>query len=304
VTRVWLDVPGEHEWNVPFDDARATGYGELLAELLGPARGGRVAWLYTPLALPLARALEPSRLVYAVMDDLAAFAKAPPGLSERQDEALAAADVVFAGGRSLLAGIASRRPVAHLFASGVDADDYAAAREAPRRAGRPSAGYVGVVDERLDLELVCGLAELLPEWEIRLIGPVIEKIDPASVPRAPNIAYTGMQPYERLPGLMGELTVGLMPFALNAATRSISPTETLEYLAAGLPVVSTRVPDVVADFGDVVALAEDAEGFAASCSEALALDRDAHARRVRPLLEVNGWDAIAERMGALVEAAR
>ena len=300
MTRVWLDVPGEYQWNVPFTDERASGYAQLVRELLGAAE--RTVWLYSPLALGLARALDRSLLVYDVMDDLAAFAKAPPELRELHRELLAEADVVFAGGRSLLAGVAAARPDAHLFPSGVEPEDYAAARRARPGSGRPVAGYVGVIDERLDLDLLAGLAEELPDWELRLVGPVVEKIDPASVPRAPNIVRTGMQPYERLPAHMRDFDVALMPFALNEATRSISPTKTLEYFAAGLPVVSTRVPDVVADYGEYVELADDAAGFAEACRTLRAGDYEAHAERVRPLLERQRWSAIAARMAEIVDA--
>jgi glycosyltransferase involved in cell wall biosynthesis len=294
VTRVWMDVHGDREWHVPFDDPRAAGFGQELAELVGPPQGRRIVWLYTPMALDLARALEPSLLVYDVMDDLAAFAKAPPELRERQRELLETADVVFTGGRSLQRGVETVRPDAHLFPSGVDAEHWASARR-PRPKTKV-AGYVGVIDERLDLELIAGLARLLPDWEIRMIGPVIEKIDIDAVPRAPNIVYLGKQEYEDLPRLLGELDVALMPFALNESTRSISPTKTLEYFAAGLPVVSTRVADVVADYGEVVELADDSEGFAAACVRALEEDTAEVAARVEPLLQERSWDTTAARM--------
>jgi glycosyltransferase involved in cell wall biosynthesis len=300
LTRVWIDVPGDREWSVPFTDPRAHGYAADLVELLGPPEG-RIVWLYTPMALHLARALEPSLLVYDVMDDLAAFAKAPPELEGLQRETLEAADIVLAGGRSLHAGIAGARPDAHLFPSGVDPEHYAVER--PPGGDRRVAGYAGVIDERLDLGLVAELAERLPDWEIRMIGPVIEKIDLDSVPRASNIAYLGSQPYERLPELMAELDVALMPFALNEATRSISPTKTLEYLAAGLPVVSTRVADVVADFGDHVELEDDAEGFAAACRRVVGEDAGARRERVAPLLRERSWDGIAGRIGEVLSRA-
>ena len=299
VTRVWLDLPGQTEWHVPFDDPRAVGFAEDVVELLGPA-DARTVWLYTPMGLELARALEPALLVYDVMDDLAAFAKAAPDMRERHEDALRSADVVFAGGRSLHRAVTALRPDAHLFPSGVEPEHFAQARPLRQPRDRPAAGYVGVIDERLDLELIGELATLLPDWQIELIGPVIEKIDRESVPRAPNLVYHGKQPYERLPELMAGLDVALMPFALNDATRSISPTKTLEYLAAGLPVVSTRVPDVVADYRGVVALEDDADGFADACREAVrgrAADREA---KVRPLLHAHHWDTIAARMQDLM----
>jgi glycosyltransferase involved in cell wall biosynthesis len=303
VTRVWLDVPGEPnvvlggEGYVYFDAPEAADYGQRLAELLGPGRD-RLVWLYSPLALDIARAVDPAMLVYDVMDDLSSFASAPPELALCQREALEVADVVFAGGRSLQRMAQTVRPDAHLFPSGVEAEHYAAARTL--RSGdrtRPVAGYVGVIDERLDRDLVAGLAAALPDWEIRMVGP-LAKLTSADLPAAPNLVYTGPEPYGRLPEVMAGFDVALMPFAVNDATRSISPTKTLEYLAAGLPVVSTRVPDVVADFGEVVDLRDDARGFAQGCRLGRAAGLDD--RLVRPLLTWHSWDGIAARMAELI----
>jgi hypothetical protein len=262
--------------------------------------------LYTPMALDFARRLDPGRLFYDVMDDLASFRNAPKGLRTRQQDLLAAADVVFTGGRSLHRTINAQRPRdCHLFASGVDVQHYAgsrAKRAARGDVGRPVAGYVGVLDERLDLELVGELAEALPDWTLRLVGPTA-KIEATSLPCAPNIEYGGMARYEELPEVMAGFDVALMPFALNQATRSISPTKTLEYLAAGLPVVSTRVPDVVADYADVVHFADDAQGFADACRIVLEDPAEDRYERVRPIEAEKSWDVIAERMDALMRAS-
>ena len=297
VTRVALEVPGRG--HVCFSDPGAASYEAMLLDLIGGSED-RVAWLYTPMALPLAQALSPDVLVYDVMDDLAAFKGASPELVLRQRQALKRADVVFTGGRSLHRSVASRRPDrTHCFPSGVDPDHYAPAVELRRPGSRRVAGYVGVIDERLDLGLVLTLAESLPDWEIRMVGPVA-KIDQADLPQAPNITYPGPAQYADLPEVMAGFDVALMPFALNEATRSISPTKTLEYLAAGLPVVSTRVPDVVSDFGEMVDLQHDGAGFAAACrrvEQHCALTR---AAKAEPLLDWHHWDTIADRMEALM----
>lgn len=297
--RVWLEVPGP-ERLAGFDDPVATEYPDMIAELLG-AGDDRTVWIYTPLALPIAAALEPRMLVYDVMDDLAAFAQASPELKAAQAEALDLADLVFTGGRSIDAGVRGRTdaPV-HLFPSGVEPEHFEGARSLRGPRSRPVAGYVGVIDERLDLELIGSLAKALPDWDIEMVGPVF-KVDPADLPQAPNVHYLGMQPYEKLPSVLGGFDVALMPFALNEATRSISPTKTLEYLAAGLPVVSTRVPDVVFSFTDVVDLCDDADAFAAACRRVLGhslADRD---RQLAPLLHERRWDTIAARMARLMD---
>jgi len=301
VRRVWLEVGGDDRL-AGFDDPAAFVYPEAVAELLGP-HPDRTVWAYTPMALPYFERLERRLLVYDVMDDLSAFAFASPAMRANQDKLLAQADLVFTGGRSIHAGVAGRTaaPV-HLFPSGVEPEHYAAARRHPRLRERPVAGYVGVIDERIDLGIVAGLAERLPGWDVEMVGPVL-KISSDDLPQAPNIRYPGMQPYERLPEIMAGFDVALMPFALNDATRSISPTKTLEYLAAGLPVVSTRVPDVVADYRGVVALEDDADGFAAACEAVVRDGRDERDRKVRPLLRLHHWDTIAARMQALMDDA-
>ncbi|MFC0682838.1 glycosyltransferase [Lysobacter korlensis] len=303
LTRVWLEI-AEQERHVGFFDEVLPDYIEQLPELVGPPGGERVVWIYTPLALEPALALQPTTLVYDVMDDLAAFKDAAPELVVRQRQALRRADVVFAGGRSLHRSVVKQGRIdAQLLPSGVATEHYSTAVSAARGTGRPTAGYVGVLDERLDLDLIAGIAERLPEWEIRMIGPVI-KIDPATLPQAPNITYWGQQPYEKLPMHMAELDVALMPFALNEATRSISPTKTLEYLASGLPVVSTRVPDVVSDFDDVVELRDDAQGFAEACKLLRGRAGSTPSDALRRIMRRNHWDRIAERMESLVFSPR
>ena len=296
VTRVWLEVPGEPGEHVGFADRRAASYFGHLAELLGVPTDARDVWLYTPMALDIALALVPRLLVYDVMDDLASFAGAPPELLLRERQALREASVVFTGGRSIHRGVEGHNPRTFLFPSGVDVEHYAPARRLrPPHRERHVAGYVGVIDERIDLGLVRDLAHALPGWEIQMVGPVT-KIKESSLPQAPNIAYLGKQPYEKLPDVMAGFDVALMPFALNAATRSISPTKTLEYLAAGLPVVSTRVPDVVSDFGAFVQLEDDGEGFARACRNVRRHDTAERDARLAPVLERYRWDWIAARM--------
>jgi hypothetical protein len=305
LTRVWLELPREADpgRHPGFDTPAAAGYGDLLAEARQAAGrpAGPDVWLYTPMALDVAQRLGAGRLVYDVMDDLASFKDAPGGLVLRQRRLLAEADVVFTGGPSLHRGVqALRQDRVHLFRSGVDTAHYASSRRLRRAHERPVAGYVGVIDERLDLDLVARLAAELPGWTVRMVGPVA-KIDPAQLPRAGNLEYPGMTAYADLPEVMAGFDVALMPFALNEATRAISPTKTLEYLAAGLPVVSTRVPDVVDDYGDVVHLADDGAGFAAACRTVLGHDLGARDRLVRPLQERQEWDAIAAAMARLID---
>jgi glycosyltransferase involved in cell wall biosynthesis len=297
VTRIWLEVPGSG--HVGFDNAGAACYADAVQRLLGPSVD-RTVWLYTPMALDMAATLRPTDLVYDVMDDLASFKGAPAELRLRHRQALRQADVVFTGGRSLYRGVLAHRPQGtHLFPSGVEPEHFAvAAGLRPQSRPTPVAGYVGVIDERVDLDLLRDVAHALPDWQIEVVGPVA-KIDPESLPDAPNLVYPGAQPYARLPQVMAGFDVALMPFALNEATRSISPTKTLEYFAAGLPVVSTRVPDVVADHGAHVELADDGPAFA----DAIRRVRRRPRAGVEAVVRRNTWDSIAGRMAALIEGA-
>ncbi len=306
IIRLWLVVP-HHERQpevLGFDAPGSESYGALLnAHLAREGRIERDVLLYTPMALDIAEELEPAVLAYDVMDDLASFKKAPQGLVLRQRRALAEADVVFAGGRSLHRSVAQhRKSTLHLFPSGVETAHYASSRTLRQARPVKVAGYVGVIDERLDLDLIRDLAASLPDWTIRVVGPVATKIDATSLPQAPNIAYPGMAPYRELPAVMAGFDVALMPFALNDATRSISPTKTLEYLAAGLPVVSTRVPDVVEEYADVVHFADDGAGFATACREVVEHSKAERDRRLRPIAQRHEWDVIAASMANLMNA--
>ncbi|CAA9214372.1 MAG: Glycosyltransferase [uncultured Acidimicrobiales bacterium] len=301
VNRAWLKVDHDGHW-IGFGDLLARDYGDRLVDLL-PPQPGRVVWLYTAAALPLAMRLDPSVLVYDVMDDLSSFKGAVPEHRLRHQAALKAADVVFTGGRSLHRGVtAFRHKDVHCFPSGVEPEHYAEASHLrPESRPRPVAGYVGVIDERIDLDLVAAIADALPDWDVEMVGPVA-KIDLATLPTRPNLRWCDARPYAELPAVMAGFDVALMPFALNEATRSISPTKTLEYLAAGLPVASTRVPDVVADYGTVVALCDDGPGFALACRSAWA-NRPVGVPPVHPVVKAQNWDRIADRMAAAVVAA-
>jgi glycosyltransferase involved in cell wall biosynthesis len=277
-----------------------------------------IAWLYTPLAVPLLRGsgFTPQAVVYDCMDELALFKGAPPMLRAREAELLQAADCVFAGGRSMYESRRGLHRNLHLFPSSIDAAHFAAAtrdatpvppdaRPEGHREGQPVLGFYGVLDERLDRDLLDKVAALRPDWSFVLVGPVA-KIDPATLPRRPNIAYPGQRPYEALPGYLKGWDICLMPFALNDATRFISPTKTLEYLAADKPVVSTSVPDVVSGYHEVVRFGDTPEAFVAACEATLAETPGERAERraqERAILAQTSWDATVARMAALIDAA-
>ena len=275
-----------------------------------------LVWLYTPMALSLIADLEPRAVVYDCMDDLASFKFAPPELIAREAALMAQADVVFTGGPSLYESRRGRHSNLHCLPSAVDAEHFTpsrldatsaegvAAAALHRGMPHPRLGFFGVIDERLDLELVAGIADQRPGWHIVMVGPGV-KIDPATLPQRPNILWAGMQRYEALPHLMSHWDVCLLPFALNEATRFISPTKTLEYLAGGKPVVSTPIKDVVSLYGSAVHIAATADEFVAAAETALAETPQARVdwrTRAQALVDGCTWDGTADAMAELLLA--
>ena len=169
----------------------------------------------------------------------------------------------------------------------------------------PRLGYYGVIDERLDLELVRSIAEADRSWQVVMVGPVVD-IDPARLPRGPNIHWLGQQSYDLLPQLVAGWDVCLMPFALNDSTRHISPTKTLEYMAAGRAVVTTGVPDVISLHGDLVRVGQNAASFIQKCREALAESAPEQAERVRRMaasVSHCSWDGTTRVIRQALETA-
>lgn len=295
-----------------FHDEHIGTFRELLPELLAGERISEyVAWLYTPLALPLAQALAPQAVVYDCMDELSAFAHAPPALLQREDELMRWADLVFTGGPSLYRAKRDRHPSVHCFPSSVDTAHFRQARagmaEPPDQAELPGPrlGFYGVIDERVDTALLGALASAHPEWQLVIIGPVV-KIDPATLPRQPNIHYLGQRSYQELPAYLAGWDACLLPFARNEATRFISPTKTLEYMAAELPIVSTPIADVAEPYGEIVYLGDTAEAFIGACERALAAspaERAERATKMRAVLARTSWDTTAAAMRDLIEQA-
>lgn len=283
----------------------------LLAGLIREHLPGEyVAWFYTPMALTVAQDLEPVAVVYDCMDELSAFAGAPGSLRSYESELFRRADIVFTGGQTLFEAKRTNHPNVHLFPSSVDVAHFAAARHVPAdpadQAGipRPRIGYFGVIDERMDYELLSGVASARPDWHLIVVGPTA-KVDPFALPRGSNIHYLGAKQYAQLPEYIGGWDVAMLPFARNEATRYISPTKTPEYLAAGKAVVSTSIRDVVRPYGQqgLARIADSVGDFVAAVEAALAEDPVARLRAGDAFLTHLSWDGTWLRMRQLVEQA-
>jgi glycosyltransferase involved in cell wall biosynthesis len=267
-------------------------------------------WYYTPLALPWTDHLDAEAVVYDCMDELSAFRHAAPELRGLESALLSRADVVFTGGHRLYEAKRNAHPEVHPFPSAVDVAHFRRARgaavdaEDQERLPRPRIGYFGVIDERMDIDLLAGVASRRPDWSLILVGPIV-KIGREDIPDLPNIHLLGSKPYAELPTYLGGWDVAIMPFARNEATAFISPTKTPEYLAGGRPVVSTSIADVVRPYGDLglARIADDPDSFVAAIEEALAEDPSERLPAADAFLAGMSWDRTWQAMDTLAQRA-
>ncbi|MDZ5645777.1 glycosyltransferase family 1 protein [Nitrospirillum sp. BR 11828] len=281
----------------------------IYALLAGRDPSSRVLWYYTPAAVDFSADLPAAVTVYDNMDELSAFLGASPRLLAQESALFAKADLVFTGGMSLYAAKRHRHHSVHPFPSSIDVAHFAQAlsHDGAEPADQleiphPRVGFFGVIDERMDRDLVAQLADQRPDWQFVILGPVV-KIDPAALPRRPNLHWLGPKSYEALPHYLAGWDAGFMPFALNEATRFISPTKTPEFLAAGVPVVSTPITDVVTPYGakDLVKIADNAQDMARHLDGLLRQPRDLWRAAVKRQLSLSSWDKTWAGMHGLIQ---
>jgi glycosyltransferase involved in cell wall biosynthesis len=282
----------------------------LLDEYLAKHRiSDFIAWYYTPMALKFSDHLAPDLTVYDCMDELSAFQGAPPELISMEKELFSRADIAFCGGASLYAAKRRQHGNVHLFPSSIDREHFAPARapqpDPPDQAGipHPRIGFYGVLDERLDRELLDQVAALRPGYHFVLLGPVV-KIEESELPRHPNLHYLSQKSYDELPRYLSNWDVAMLPFALNASTQFISPTKTPEYLAGGKPVVSTPIRDVVKPYGEMnlVKIAANPAEFAEAIDSLLAGSGPEWLNRVDEQLAAMSWDRTFEGISTEIQA--
>ena len=264
-----------------------------------------IGWFYSASFSPLLEALSFETIVYDCMDELSLFKGAPQQLIDQEKYLMANADIVFTGGKSLYESKKEMHDNVYCFPSSVDEAHFAQARNGiavPEDIASikwPIIGYFGVIDERIDLDLVRESAARLPDVSFVMIGP-LAKIEDGDLPKARNIHYLGMKSYEELPGYLKAFDVAMMPFALNDATKFISPTKTLEYMAAGKPIISTRIKDVVRDYSHCVELVATSEDFCNGITKIRDLEsgRSSHYTEI---LKNTSWDATAAKMNTIIK---
>lgn len=297
-----------HHWDQERCNAGLRQLLDLMLRLNGISKP--LLWFYSPQMFTFARHIDAAALVYDCMDELANFRFAPAGLKELEADLIARADLVLTGGSSLFQARKHLHDNIHLFPSGVELEHFNTVRHGVEPAADMAAlpgkklGFYGVIDERIDLPLLEQLARARPDWSIIMVGP-LAKIGHHELPKVANLHFVGPRPYAELPNCLAAWDVALMPFAINEATRFISPTKTPEYLAAGLPVVSTPIVDVVATYGDLAAvhIAATPEEFVSACQAALDQDFKTVLPELDQKLASMSWDESFKRISSLVDAA-
>ena len=268
-----------------------------------------ILWYYSPLALSFTGFLTPELVVFDCMDELSAFKNASSEIIEFEKKLFYQADIVFTGGQSLYEAKRTRHKNIFSMPSAINKSDFY-----PARAGKqdphdqfaiphPRLGFYGVIDERFDVELIRKLAILRPDFNFVFIGPVV-KIDPADLPRLSNIHYLGSKDYKELTRYISGWDICIMPFAINEATRYISPTKTPEFLAAGKPVISTPICDVIDPYGKakMVYICNTPDEFSSAADKELAIiDKTAWLGIVDNFLSGISWDKTYEKMNFLIQ---
>jgi len=268
-----------------------------------------VFWYYTPMALRFTDQFNPIASVYDCMDELSAFKDAHSKLPAFEKELFRQVDLVFTGGQSLYEVKRNQHPNVHAFPSSIDASHFGKARktvadpEDQAHIPHPRLGFFGVIDERFDIQLLDEVAAKRPDWNFIIIGPVV-KIDPDTLPKHSNIHYLGGKKYSELPEYLAGWDIALLLFARNESTRFISPTKTPEYLAAGKPVISTSIKDVVRPYGEMklVEIADTAGEFIAAAEKILSgSNRSEWLQKVDAFLENISWDKTWSQMSDLID---
>ncbi len=278
---------------------------KLLKETLG-SQTIATAWFYSPSFVNALKIFSFDKVVFDCMDELTLFKNAPQSLIEQEKELLSKSDIVFTGGKSLYSSKKKHHHNVYCFPSSVDRKHFEKAQNGIKVPDEMDAftgivvGYYGVVDERIDYDLLEQTAQMNPTVDFVLIGP-FAKVNPESLPSLPNIHFLGMRNYEQLPNYLKRFDIAMMPFAMNDATKYISPTKTLEYMAGGKCIISTPVYDVVRDYDKQIEIIENAEQFTSSINKLICQHKASHYLKYQEILDRTSWDNTVKEMYSLMK---
>jgi glycosyltransferase involved in cell wall biosynthesis len=268
--------------------------------LRGLGDGPLQVWSFTPDVSYLLDALTPRKVIYYCVDDFASFT----GYDRRRvqsDEVdlCKRADLVVTTSRALQEAKKSLNSNTIFVPHGVDYEHFAKAlcpcAEPVDLSAipRPRVGFFGLIRDWLDLDLVRQVAAKRPAWQFVFIGGHDWSVD-LSLYRMPNIHFIGGRPYGDLPAYCAHMDVGLIPFKLNELTMSVNPIKLREYLAAGLPVAATPLPEVQA-YSELVRIGAGPTDFTAAIEAALQTPPEAR-RRLSEAMAAETWPTKMEQI--------
>jgi glycosyltransferase involved in cell wall biosynthesis len=275
-----------------------------------------ILWLFRPEMADVPGHYGERLLIYHIVDEYSGYADvdAPRAqeIRERERQLIARADLVLVTSRALFEDKRGINPNTHWVPNGVDYERFAAAavaRTDPVEMGslpHPRLGYVGAINDKLDTTLLLKIAEVYPWATLVLVGPVRmtspeQQHDIEALQARANVHFLGQMSAERVPGFMAACDVGLLPYRYNAWTQAIQPLKLYEYLACGLPVVTSDIP-AVRDEADVVHITADTYGFVQAVGEALASDSTTFKAARQARAACNTWRQRVERISELISA--
>ena len=266
-------------------------------------------WTFVPNALPYIGMEGESLVVYYCIDEWSHFTYLDgPKMAAMEKELCGRADVVFATAHLLYESRRAWNPETHLALHGVDHQHFASALSsetpvADELAGcqGPVVGFFGLIHDWIDQDLLGAIAERHPEWTVAVIGKA--SVDVSRLAKHPNVKLLGRKPYASLPRYCKAFSVGLVPFVVNELTLNVNPIKLREYLSAGLPVVSTALPEVKA-YQHVCQVADTREEFIAACEQAVRSDSPALRQQRSAAMANETWQAKVEEIGRIVTAAQ
>ncbi|MGH7230191.1 MAG: glycosyltransferase [Nitrospiraceae bacterium] len=263
-------------------------------------------WTFMPTSAPLVRHLRPQKVIYYCVDEWSAFSFLNCDLMRRMEESLIGqSDLVITSAEKLYASKRHLHPNTHMVPHGVDAEHFARARgettslaQDLRGLPRPIIGFWGIIQEWIDVDLIRYVAKCHPEWSIALVGKV--DTDCSQLKGLTNVHLVGARSYESLPQFARGFTAAILPFKVNRLTENVNPIKLREYLATGLPVVSTALPEVKR-YANVVRIGETPDEFVRQLEGAVQDTSEASARERMASVSQESWKARVESLSMLVE---
>ncbi len=264
-------------------------------------------WTFLPNVNWLLGRLNERMVIYHCVDEYSEFSGVPKDVIIRMEQDLIRrADIVFTSAEKLCVERQAVNPRTYFIPHGVDVahfsralDPATAVPDEIRRLPKPVVGFFGLLADWVDLDMIGALARARPHWSFALVGKV--QTDLAAVASLPNVHLLGQQPYSALPAYCRGFDVGVIPFRMNELTLRVNPLKLREYLAAGLPVVSTPLPEVVR-YNGVVHIAVNRDGFLREIESALG-ERTSETDRGRvEAMRSESWEARVANMSDIIQA--